>query len=182
MRHPAGPVLRWSYGTDTIPVVRNVLTLFAAGIVLFSLGCNNERTARLEKQNQELREQLKKSNAAAEFDMQEKCAREAKAWYQENYPPDKDTIMQTYSNHYNRAQNKCFIFIEWNYRLGTGQSWASHMSLWDVNDNVQRADFSQNHIVYKDLHTEDGRVYCEIGKPCSTENEFEAFTRPFLND
>jgi hypothetical protein len=113
------------------------ISVIALGVVLsLALGCDAGRISRLEKENEELKAQVKKDHAVGDYDLQEKCSRTAKAWVTENYPSDKDTLMLSFSNHHNSAQNKCFVFVEWHYKLGTRNSWTDHRSLWDVNENV----------------------------------------------
>jgi hypothetical protein len=160
--------------------------LIMAGLFVAMGGCDTgERVSRLEKQNEELKTEIKKNQAAIEYDLATKCSRDGKAWFRENFPPDKDTAMLTYSNHYNRSHNKCFLFVEWHYNMGKQGSWTNHMSLWDVNENVQYADFSQGHLVMTvpEYHVEHQRVQCHTNtKNCASEDDFNAFVKPFLND
>src|SRR5229473_7196388 len=95
----------------------------ALATCLLLAGCNHEeRISKLEKQNQELQAEIKKDRAAAEYDMQAKCAKDSKLWFNENWQGDKTTLLLSYTNHYNRSLNKCFIEVEYHYKL-FGESW-----------------------------------------------------------
>src|ERR1019366_3368203 len=90
------------------------LVLIAAAVMLAAIGCDtSERIARLEKQNQELQTELKNRNATADYDLQAKCSKDARIWFNENWSRDKDTILLDFSNHYNKSLNKCFIVVEY---------------------------------------------------------------------
>jgi hypothetical protein len=161
--------------------------MIALGIVLsVALGCDHaERISKLEKQTEELKAETKRNQAATEYDLATKCSRDGKAWFRENFPPDKDTITLTYTNHYNKSQNKCFLLVEWHYNLSKSGSWTNHMSLWDINENVQYADFSQSHIVLTipQYHVEDDPVHCSTNvKNCATQVDFNNFVAALLND
>ncbi len=161
--------------------------MIALGVVLsVAPGCDHaERISKLEKQTEELKAETKRNQAATEYDLATKCSRDGKAWFRENFPPDKDTITLTYTNHYNRSQNKCFLLVEWHYNLGKSGSWTNHMSLWDVNENVQYAHFSQSHIVMTrpEYHVDDQRVHCSTnGKNCATQVDFNNFVAALLNN
>src|SRR5262249_34995184 len=143
------------------------------------------RLKALEKENKELKESVKRSEAAIDFDLAAKCADRAKVWMRENFPPDKDTLLLTPTNHYNKAQNKCFVLVEWHYQLGNkkSMSWQNDIMLWDVVQGEKVADFSQNHTFYGDNPTDhEGRAHCEIGKPCSSMDEFNRFVSPFMSN
>ncbi len=169
-----------------MPMTRHLYVILIGAFVATAGGCDfGGRISQLEKQNQELKEEIRKNQAATEYDLATRCSRDGKVWFRENFPPDKDTITLTFTNHYNRSQNKCFLLVEWHYNLGKQGSWTNHMSLWDVNENVQYADFSQGHIVIPgpEYHVEDQRVHCSTGaKSCTAQNDFDNFVRPFLND
>jgi hypothetical protein len=91
------------------------------GLVLVlsaALGCDHgERIGRLEKQNEELKAELKKNQAAADLDLQAKCSKDARAWLKENYSGGGNTILFDFTNHYNKALNKCFSLEERHYRV-----------------------------------------------------------------
>jgi len=164
-----------------------MLVVFVVFVVCgLVVGCDyGARLSRLEKQTEELKAETKRNQAATEYDLATKCSRDGKAWFRENFPPDKDTIALTYTNHYNRSKNGCFILVEWHYNIGKQGSWTNHMSLWDVNENAQYADFSQSHMVtmIPEYRVEDQPVHCSTNpKKCATQDDFNDYVGGFLNN
>ena len=165
-----------------------ICPLALAGIMAVGLGCSErERTAKLEKQVQDLQTELKKKErAGGDLESQAKCARDSKAWFAENWGRgDKDTIMLTYTNHYSKSLNQCFILIEYHYRLGVPPSWFNHMGLWNVYENSEYGTFGENHFVHTkpEYKTEDMVGACQVsGNTCRTLAEFNDLVRPYLSD
>jgi hypothetical protein len=60
-------------------------------LLLASASCDiPDRVTRLEKQNQEIKELVaKEKSAVTDFDLQGKCAKDAREWYGRNYVRDK---------------------------------------------------------------------------------------------
>lgn len=154
-------------------------------IVLCS-GCDmKERISRLEKENQELKATVEKNGAVVDYDLQAKCAKDARNWFNENWQRDKNTALLEFTNHYNKSQNKCFIFVEYHYSLFSAGSWTSNMSLWDVYENVKYAAFSEQHVIVSDSKTKptDMMIQCEVrGEKCKTLDEFQKGISPYLNN
>src|SRR5579884_1776223 len=112
----------------------------------FLAGCNNDRLAKLERENSDLRANLEKQNAAAAYDLQAKCAKDARIWFNLNWAPrDKNTIYLDYTNHYNRKLNGCFIVVEHHFNLPQTSNWHNAMSLWNVHENEQYGTFDEGH-------------------------------------
>jgi quinol monooxygenase YgiN len=150
--------------------------LFALSIILFAVACDTpDRVTRLEKQVQELQAKVSKDQAAMDYDLQEKCAKDAKAWFNENWERgEKGTTLLNETHHFNKAQNKCFIVVEYHYDQLPAPSWVNHISLWDVIENTQYATFAQNHFIdYKNSFNRDNVITCEFnGTKCKTLEEF----------
>src|SRR5215469_6222230 len=124
--------------------------------VLLLGGCDYDRISKLEKQNQELLAEVKKDRAVADYDLQAKCARDSKVWFNENWRADKDTVLLTYSNHYNKSQNKCFIEIEYHFSVHPPPSWVNDMEIWDIYENTKYGDISVRTMVTKpEYHSEE---------------------------
>jgi len=164
-----------------------VLALFVAA------GCDTgERLTKLEKENQELRAEIKKRDSApADLDAQVKCSRDAKTWFNENWAGsrDKDTILLTFTNHYSKRFIKCSIFVEYHYNSNFagpgGTSWSTIVSVWDVYENSQYGDFSENHYQRwkPEYSTTDKVLTCEVfSQKCKTIAEFNGLIRPYFND
>lgn len=161
-----------------------------AGIVLIVAGllpgCDHgERIGRLEKEVQELKSVGKSAQVSTDYDMQAKCSRDAKAWFNDNWNRDKDTILLDYSNHYNKAQNKCFELVEYHYSLAVGSSWVNDMTLWDVYENSKYGNVSVSHIIYFKSDTPPTETVgsCEVlNTKCSGLDEFNRLVQPFMNN
>lgn len=158
-------------------------------LCLVATGCDNDRISKLEKENQEMKAKLEKSNVTQEYELQARCSKDARAWFNTNWPRDKSTTLLDFSNHYNAKHNKCMIFVEFHYVSPVGNfalsSWTNDMSVTDVYENVKYATFSQNHVAYSKptLHMDEPVVTCEVeGNKCKTIDEFNNRIRPYMND
>ena len=88
----------------------HISTVAFGAVLLIAVGCGqDEKIASLGKQNQELKAEVDKSHATADYDLQAKCSKDAKTWFNENWTRDKDTVLLNFANHYNRSLNMCFI-------------------------------------------------------------------------
>ncbi|HLJ15808.1 MAG TPA: hypothetical protein VKV15_15020 [Bryobacteraceae bacterium] len=166
-------------------MIKITLQAALAGVVLLTAtGCGQDRIAALEKQNQELKAQMEKSHATSDYDLQAKCASDARAWFNENWSPSKYTLFSNFTNHYNKTMNKCFIVVEVHLNYSEGE-WLNHVSLWDVYENSRYADFSEDHIRHlTPTFTVEERVdTCELGeRKCASLNEFNDLTRPYMSN
>lgn len=156
----------------------------ALATCLFLAGCNyNDRIGKLEKQNQDLQAAVKKDRNAADYELQAKCAKDSKTWFNENWPADKTTILLTYTNHYNRALNKCFIEVEYHYKL-YNESWINDITVWDIYENEKYGNVSVNHMISKpDFHDSETISGCKVyGRECKTVDEFNGLAHPYMNN
>jgi hypothetical protein len=118
-------------------------------IVLMAVGCDTpQRMNRLEKQNQELQAEVRKDRNVAVYDLQAKCAKDAKVWFNDTWERDKDTVLLDYTNHYNKSANRCYILVEYHHYsyLGNG-SWFNNIMLYDVYENSHVGNFSESHAI-----------------------------------
>jgi hypothetical protein len=154
--------------------------------LLVATGCGQDKKiAALEKQNQELMAEIEKSHATTDYDLQEKCSKDARAYFNENWPHDDDTLYLDFTNHYNNSMNKCFILVEYRYSHGREYSWANDIALWDVYENRKYANFNVHHITYFEPTFRKVEVIanCElIDKKCTTIGEFDDFTRHYMSN
>lgn len=153
---------------------KSCLALF----VLFLTGCNSDRMAVIEKKTAELERQVAQLHQSAQLDLQAKCAKDAKAWFDVRWQSDKDTILLDYVNHYSTTKNKCFINVEFHYKgVGPEFSWFNHISLHDVYENQKYGQISERHQINEDKVTD-----CEVyGKKCTTMQEYQSLIDPFMN-
>jgi len=154
-------------------------TVFASVI-----GCDTgKRLSRLEKENAELKAQVEKDQAARDLDLQAKCSKDARDWFNENWSRDKDTILLDFTNHYNKSSNSCLIFVEFHYSFGPSTSWVNDMSLWNVYENAKYAQFSERIIIDYKNGGSNNVVTCDVdGTKCTSADEFSKLTTPFLTN
>jgi len=149
-------------------------------ITLVAVGCDTpDRLSRLEKQGLELQTKVSKDQAAIDYDLQAQCSKDAKTWFNENWGRDKDTQLLDETNHFNKAQSKCFVVVECHYSRPPAPSWNNNISMWDVNENVKYADFSESH--YIDFRNEVVTCACN-GKSCKTLEEFSGLISTYTSN
>lgn len=154
-------------------------------------GCDTQRISKLEKENAELKAKLEKQSAAENFELQGKCSKDARTWFNASVSREKTTIFLDFANHYNEKRNKCFILVEHHFNstsvlgIKEGTSWTNDETLTDVYENEKYAEFMENHITrWKPAITNDEEVIaCEVqGQKCKTADEFNNLTGPYMND
>lgn len=168
------------------------LVMWIGLTLLLATGCDTgERVSRLEKQNQELQAELKKRDVVSNYDLQAKCSKDSREWFNANWAGsrDKDTILLDFTNHYNRKDNKCFILVEYHYNSHFagpgGDSWTNNMSVWDVYENSRYGEYSDNTYNYwkPSITSRSEVITCEVfGQKCKTVEEFNGLVRTYLND
>ena len=52
---------------------------------LIASGCDTERLNKLEKENADLKSKLDRQSAVVNYDLQAKCSKDARAWFNENW-------------------------------------------------------------------------------------------------
>ena len=155
------------------------------GLLGLLVGCDHgERISRLEKSIQDIQTESKRTAAAVDFDLQSKCARDSKTWFSGNWSPDKDTIILNYTNHYNKAMNKCFIVVEYHYNVGKHLSWASDISLWDIYENTKVGAFGEMHMDYgMEAGVKDRVSHCNVGqRTCKSLDEFNGLAISYMQN
>jgi hypothetical protein len=154
-------------------------------------GCDADRLAKLEKENADLKAKIEKQNNMVNLDLQAKCSKDARVWFNQNWSRDKDTVLLDFTNHYNAKHNKCLILVEYHFNstsalgIREGNSWTNDMTLTDVYENAKYADFAINNITLwkPTISTHEEVITCEVeGDKCKTEDEFKSLLRPYMND
>jgi hypothetical protein len=167
-----------------------ILFAMVSFLLVAPIGCDTpERISRLEKQNQELQAELKKQEVSSDYDLQAKCGKDARAWFNANWSRDKDTALLDFTNHYNKADNKCYILVDYHYNSNLagagGSSWTNDVELSDIYENVKHGSLGENHYTYfkPSLSASNEVIVCEMrGKKCKTVEEFDNFIRPYMNN
>jgi hypothetical protein len=159
-------------------------------LLLILIGCEDrDRIARLEKQNQEFQESLaKEKSAVTNFNLQGKCAKDAREWFGRNYVRDKDTVLLDFRNHYNKAENKCFISVEWHYNSPSGiansEEWINEITLWNIYENAKYGSFIEDHFIFLKStsgNREDVDECYVSGTKCKTIDEFNDLRAKYMN-
>jgi hypothetical protein len=149
--------------------------------VLFALcGCYGGRITKLERQ-------VRRTQSAENFDLQGKCSSEAKTWYSDHWgnTRDKDTTLLDYTNHYNKAANKCYIEVEYHFRTPGGKTndWTRDVVLYDVQENARYGMVLEDHDM--ELSTAEVKVSvneCDFqGKTCKTVDEWNSYAQPYMS-
>jgi hypothetical protein len=171
--------------------MRRRVTIALCFIVLFTTACDDhQRIDRLEKENQELKAKIDKGSTSVDYDLQAKCSRDAKVWFNQNWERDKDTVLLDYTNHYNKSTNSCFISIEYHYNANpvvkTQSEWVNNISLWNVYENDKIGEFTQDHVLdfslSPDKSTNDILTCWVDANKCSSLNQYEANIRPYMSN
>lgn len=169
------------------------LIIMDAIFFFIGFGCDTpDRVSRLERENKDLQAQIARVNATADYDLKAKCSKDARAWFNMNWGgnKDEDTILLDFTNHYNKKENRCFVFVEYHYNShlagNGGSSWTNHLSLWDVYENLQYADFAETSYSYPQATDNNDRKEvgtCEVfGQKCKSADEFNNLSRHFVVD
>jgi hypothetical protein len=166
--------------------MQRCLVIAVGTLLLLSFGCGDrDRVGRLEKQVQELQNDTKKQQVSTLYDLQSRCSRDAKVWFNDNWNRDKETKLLDYTNHYNSAQNKCFILVEYHYSLADGSSWVMDMSLTDVYENDRYGNVSVTHTIHFKPVVETQEVVGScvvVGTKCKDVDEFNRLVRPYMTN
>lgn len=170
--------------------MRRLRIAILLGLTVIALtGCDTERLNKLEKENTDLKAKINKTDVARDFDLQAKCGKDARIWFNENWSRDKDTILLDFTDHYNAKQNKCFILVEYHYNSKLadtrGTSWTNDMVLYDVYENAKYGEFGENHYTYfkPEIRNGDEVIICEmLEQKCKIMDEFKKLLGPYLND
>jgi hypothetical protein len=166
---------------------------FVLLLCLVFVGCDAEKVARLEKQNEELKAALKKSETTADYDEKARCSKDARTWFNENWAAtgrDKDTMLLDFTNHFQKKSNRCFILVEYHYRTpltsGSGEAWTNSINLYDVSENNAYGAFSMNHFTYwkpPPITTSEELLSCKVeGTECKTIEEFNRLVQTYMSD
>jgi hypothetical protein len=116
------------------------------------------------------------------LELQEKCAKRAKEYFDEKWSVAPAGMAVDYSCHFNNKLNKCFINIR---TLDNAPSYMANISqLFDAYEGVQYAEFS------KLVKMGEGRKYDDIppekclvaGTSCKSNNEYQNLVRPYLTE
>ncbi len=161
--------------------------------ILFSLGlfvgCDTDRIAKLEKENADLKAKVEKQSAAENFDLQAKCSKDARIWFNENWSGSKKALFLDFTNHYEAKLNKCFILVEYHLNSDKGAPgeylWVNDVNLYDVYENSKYGEFVEDHYTHTKPTVSIGQevTTCEVyGTKCKASDEFYKLVGPYMNN
>ena len=158
-----------------------LLRCLFATVLLVGTACNQDRIARLEKQNQELAARLETTAKAANLDMQAKCAQAARIAFNESGL--KKEALAGYTNHYNQTLNRCFVKFSTFKAEGKGST--IYKSVLDAFEGNQYGEYywsnSQNKPAW-----EVKPMVCTVTlssgeeKHCESDKEFEDLLKVYM--
>ena len=154
-----------SLGTGTITMRIRAGSLICCALLA---GCDADRISKLEKENAEPKAKVEKQSAAENLDLQAKCSKDSRIWFNENWSGGKKALFLDFTNHYNTKQNKCFIVVEYHFNSDTGIPgeflWVNDQLLYDVYENSKYGEFTANHYTHTkpEFSTGDEMTTCEV--------------------
>jgi len=161
---------------------------FVAILVILLAGCDSDRIAKLQKENQELTAKLDATTKAVGLEAQEKCAKQAEIAFKQSgfHNGGPNNTLVGYTNHYNQKLNKCFIDIS------TTETNVKGVSVYrDVSDAFEGRPYAD----YMWINNQ-GKKYWEVkpfmckvtpisggeDKTCQSQDEFEALINGYMQN
>jgi len=118
-----------------------------------------------------------------EYELQERCGKRAEEIFRIEYGNgNKAGKMSNYTNHYNRKLNRCFVIvIEIQTSIPDDKEIMEKVGFWtdktlcDINENKVYGHFLK--------FSNGGLMDCKVlGKHCSSENEWDALVKPYMEE
>ena len=121
-----------------------------------------------------------------QYELQERCGKAAAAKFASDHPEGPeirtkdDFTVYKYENHYNATLNKCFLkytmrIVKYKSSSDPGYT-TTDMALFDVNENKQYGYFLR-------FSFQQFPDYCIMrDKTCTSEEEWQDFVKPFMED
>lgn len=162
------------------------ISFCAACLVTIVAGCSGGQTIKeLRYQNDEFKAYVAWSTSAIKFDLQARCASEAKDWFEDDFSSDEDTMVLNFANHYNKEQNKCFVVVELHEANSVLQpgAWTNDRMLWDIYENAQLGEVVESNVSSLkpgSFRSEVTTCYV-LDKKCTTVNEFDDLVRTYMS-
>src|SRR5262249_24177866 len=114
-----------------------------------------------------------------------KCGRDAREFFEREWPADRDTLMRHQRNHYNKSLKKCFVLVEVHYKqqYGNSSSWFNSMHLFDVYENLEYGKLREYHEIMPGC-TDMRRMYgCIVASQKRTSvDEFSTKVNPYMDN
>jgi hypothetical protein len=118
----------------------------------------------------------------AAYELQERCARDALAWYKQwdDVPGVGGVpVISSYTNHYSSKLGGCFIVVkrtEIATDKATGKDGSSH--------SITLADVLENHdLGLLDTYPNGSLIACEVnGRACTSVSDWNALLKPYMEE
>jgi len=115
-----------------------------------------------------------------DLELQAMCAKKAEEAFKENYPKTQGELF-SYTCHYNRKLNKCFVLINGALVDIPGQA-SNVSSLYDAYEYKMYADYHQ--VVKEGQHYYDTPPFIctTLDKTCDSRQEYDNFVKPYMEE
>lgn len=121
-----------------------------------------------------------------EYELQERCGKGAVEFFKKYYGGQRyyedSNDNSSYTNHYNKKLNKCFILLKTdsiprNETELQKNGITRDIGLWDINESKRYGQFFQ----FSNLDKEP--TFCNVsGKHCNSETEWDALVKPYMEE
>jgi len=144
-------------------------------LILLATGCNSSRIAELERENND----LKKAALKANLDSQEKCAKDA----EEEFTSERWVSDASFTDHYSKALNKCFIRVQWLESRQKGPYPGQYLHVL-LSDAFEKKNYAELHRSLAELNPLQCTVTLPSGqqKTCTSSREFEELISTYMDN
>jgi hypothetical protein len=163
-------------------VIPYCLTIFVSFCIFFVPACSNEKDQKivdLTKKVETLTKQKEQDLIREIYELQERCGKTCEEAFKKEYGKPERGWLCNYTNHYNKKLNKCFILVSATHYPGDKKDSlgiTTDISLWDINEKKQYGQFFN-------ARKTKFCFECEVaGKHCTSEQEWEALVKPYMEE
>ncbi|SRR5258706_3587582 len=149
------------------------------------------QSAVISKQKNQIQELSSKSTFSGNIGLQEDCSKQAQNFFDYWENNSKTKQQDEFSNHYNTKLNKCFVLVKTYTQTNTNGdfSFGHGQDLYDAIEKKEYGSFSWTSQSPK-KYWEVAPLWCEMYpdgnksslKNCQSEDEFDAFTKSYMED
>ena len=113
-----------------------------------------------------------------DYELQERCGKRAEESFRREWgngikSVEGEKMSADYSNHYNKKLNKCFVLLSVS---GMSKKYYNSIMLYDVNESRTYGSFFK-------LEYDRPPNQCQVlGKKCKSEDEWNSFVRPYMEE
>ncbi|MBI3793284.1 MAG: hypothetical protein HY280_00975 [Nitrospinae bacterium] len=133
------------------------------------------RSAAMESKMASLEKLVGAINVKDDYDLAERCGKQASSAFKSLFGEKQESA--TFTNHYNKKLNKCFVMVVNKITVGrkTKKELSRAVSIFDINENKEYGYYLKN--------AKDEAPKCSfLEKPCESEKDWDALTAPFMGE